>query len=133
MRFSCLCRYFQYKQFWEMFKLPGENDRRGLRLEIKVNNVFSRKTKFNFHKVFKYLLGCECTQVKTYFTNLNKVLPQKNNISLKCSLREQYVAVRQPFPLEPHFLNCRTSVFLYMCSSVACRKKSSKVVKQGLV
>lgn len=28
-------KYFQYKQFWEMFKLPGEKDRRSLRWEIK--------------------------------------------------------------------------------------------------
>lgn len=28
-------KYFQYKQLWEMFKLPGEKDRRHLRLEIK--------------------------------------------------------------------------------------------------
>ncbi|XP_059190774.1 centriolar and ciliogenesis-associated protein HYSL1 [Centropristis striata] len=28
-------KYFQYKQLWEMFKLPGEQDRRALRLEIK--------------------------------------------------------------------------------------------------
>lgn len=31
-----LCRYFQYKQLWDMFKLPGENDRKALRWEIKV-------------------------------------------------------------------------------------------------
>lgn len=30
-----VAKYFQYKQFWEMFKLPGEKDRRSLRLEIK--------------------------------------------------------------------------------------------------
>uniref|UniRef100_A0A3Q3KYT9 HYLS1 centriolar and ciliogenesis associated n=1 Tax=Mastacembelus armatus TaxID=205130 RepID=A0A3Q3KYT9_9TELE len=28
-------RYFQYKQLWDMFKLPGEKDRRALRQEIK--------------------------------------------------------------------------------------------------
>uniref|UniRef100_A0A3P8S765 Centriolar and ciliogenesis-associated protein HYLS1 C-terminal domain-containing protein n=1 Tax=Amphiprion percula TaxID=161767 RepID=A0A3P8S765_AMPPE len=28
-------KYFEYKQFWEMFKLPGEKDRRALRWEIK--------------------------------------------------------------------------------------------------
>uniref|UniRef100_A0A3Q1EV89 HYLS1 centriolar and ciliogenesis associated n=1 Tax=Acanthochromis polyacanthus TaxID=80966 RepID=A0A3Q1EV89_9TELE len=28
-------KYFEYKQFWEMFKLPGERDRRALRWEIK--------------------------------------------------------------------------------------------------
>lgn len=31
-----LCRYFQYKQLWDMFKLPGEKDHRAVRLEIKV-------------------------------------------------------------------------------------------------
>ncbi|XP_051239635.1 probable serine/threonine-protein kinase kinX isoform X1 [Dicentrarchus labrax] len=30
-----VAKYFQYKQLWEMFKLPGENDRRTLRLDIK--------------------------------------------------------------------------------------------------
>nr|XP_046230837.1 sarcoplasmic reticulum histidine-rich calcium-binding protein isoform X1 [Scatophagus argus] len=30
-----VAKYFQYKQLWEMFKLPGEKDRRALRLEIK--------------------------------------------------------------------------------------------------
>ncbi|XP_068607541.1 centriolar and ciliogenesis-associated protein HYLS1 [Brachionichthys hirsutus] len=30
-----VAKYFQYKQFWEMFKLPGETDRRALRLEVK--------------------------------------------------------------------------------------------------
>ncbi|KAE8300591.1 Hydrolethalus syndrome protein 1-like protein [Larimichthys crocea] len=30
-----VAKYFQYKQLWEMFKLPGEKDRRHLRLEIK--------------------------------------------------------------------------------------------------
>uniref|UniRef100_A0A3P8WXB4 HYLS1 centriolar and ciliogenesis associated n=1 Tax=Cynoglossus semilaevis TaxID=244447 RepID=A0A3P8WXB4_CYNSE len=28
-------RYFEYKQFWEMYKLPGEKDRRDLRWEIR--------------------------------------------------------------------------------------------------
>ncbi|KAG7220297.1 hypothetical protein INR49_018289 [Caranx melampygus] len=28
-------RYFQYKQLWDVFKLPGESDRRALRSEIK--------------------------------------------------------------------------------------------------
>ncbi|KAG7485875.1 hypothetical protein JOB18_020233 [Solea senegalensis] len=28
-------KYFQYKQFWEMYKLPGERDRKDLRWEIK--------------------------------------------------------------------------------------------------
>ncbi|XP_013857244.1 hydrolethalus syndrome protein 1 [Austrofundulus limnaeus] len=28
-------KYFQYKQMWEMFKLPGESDRKALRWEIK--------------------------------------------------------------------------------------------------
>ncbi|XP_069545554.1 centriolar and ciliogenesis-associated protein HYLS1 [Brachyistius frenatus] len=28
-------KYFQYKQLWEMFKLPGEKDRRAVRWEIK--------------------------------------------------------------------------------------------------
>uniref|UniRef100_A0A3Q3WZB3 Centriolar and ciliogenesis-associated protein HYLS1 C-terminal domain-containing protein n=1 Tax=Mola mola TaxID=94237 RepID=A0A3Q3WZB3_MOLML len=30
-----VAKYFQYKQLWDMFKLPGERDRRALRLEIK--------------------------------------------------------------------------------------------------
>ncbi|XP_018528084.1 centriolar and ciliogenesis-associated protein HYLS1 [Lates calcarifer] len=30
-----VAKYFQYKQLWEMFKLPGEKDRRALRWEIK--------------------------------------------------------------------------------------------------
>uniref|UniRef100_A0A3B4XMH5 HYLS1 centriolar and ciliogenesis associated n=1 Tax=Seriola lalandi dorsalis TaxID=1841481 RepID=A0A3B4XMH5_SERLL len=30
-----VAKYFQYKQLWEMFKLPGEKDRRALRLEMK--------------------------------------------------------------------------------------------------
>ncbi|XP_044045490.1 hydrolethalus syndrome protein 1 isoform X2 [Siniperca chuatsi] len=30
-----VAKYFQYKQLWEMFKLPGEKDRRDLRWEIK--------------------------------------------------------------------------------------------------
>ncbi|XP_062285752.1 centriolar and ciliogenesis-associated protein HYLS1 [Scomber scombrus] len=30
-----VAKYFQYKQLWEMCKLPGETDRRGLRMEIK--------------------------------------------------------------------------------------------------
>lgn len=30
-----VAKYFQYKQLWEMFKLPGEKDRRALRSEIK--------------------------------------------------------------------------------------------------
>lgn len=30
-----VAKYFQYKQLWEMFKLPGESDRRALRQEIK--------------------------------------------------------------------------------------------------
>ncbi|XP_042372587.1 hydrolethalus syndrome protein 1 isoform X2 [Plectropomus leopardus] len=30
-----VAKYFQYKQLWEMFKLPGETDRRALRVEIK--------------------------------------------------------------------------------------------------
>ncbi|CAJ1054143.1 Hydrolethalus syndrome protein 1-like protein [Xyrichtys novacula] len=30
-----VAKYFQYKQIWEMFKLPGETDRRALRQEIK--------------------------------------------------------------------------------------------------
>ncbi|XP_029284220.1 hydrolethalus syndrome protein 1 [Cottoperca gobio] len=30
-----VAKYFQYKQLWEMFKLPGEQDRRALRSEIK--------------------------------------------------------------------------------------------------
>ncbi|XP_034543961.1 hydrolethalus syndrome protein 1 homolog isoform X2 [Notolabrus celidotus] len=30
-----VAKYFQYKQLWEMFKLPGETDRRVLRQEIK--------------------------------------------------------------------------------------------------
>uniref|UniRef100_UPI0037E93DE0 centriolar and ciliogenesis-associated protein HYLS1 n=1 Tax=Semicossyphus pulcher TaxID=241346 RepID=UPI0037E93DE0 len=30
-----VAKYFQYKQLWEMFKLPGETDRRALRREIK--------------------------------------------------------------------------------------------------
>ncbi|KAI3353521.1 hypothetical protein L3Q82_020044, partial [Scortum barcoo] len=30
-----VAKYFQYKQLWEMFKLPGEKDRRSLRWEIK--------------------------------------------------------------------------------------------------
>ncbi|XP_070842489.1 uncharacterized protein hyls1 isoform X1 [Chaetodon trifascialis] len=30
-----VAKYFQYKQLWDMYKLPGETDRRGLRLEIK--------------------------------------------------------------------------------------------------
>ncbi|XP_041820405.1 hydrolethalus syndrome protein 1 [Chelmon rostratus] len=30
-----VAKYFQYKQLWDMFKLPGEKDRRALRLEIK--------------------------------------------------------------------------------------------------
>uniref|UniRef100_A0A8C6U0M4 Centriolar and ciliogenesis-associated protein HYLS1 C-terminal domain-containing protein n=1 Tax=Neogobius melanostomus TaxID=47308 RepID=A0A8C6U0M4_9GOBI len=32
---SSLCRYFQYKQLWDLFKLPGENDRKALRWEIR--------------------------------------------------------------------------------------------------
>ncbi|XP_029988596.1 protein PFC0760c isoform X1 [Sphaeramia orbicularis] len=30
-----VAKYFQYKQLWEMFKLPGEKDRRDLRWEIR--------------------------------------------------------------------------------------------------
>ncbi|KAM3623357.1 uncharacterized protein V6R79_010128 [Siganus canaliculatus] len=30
-----VAKYFQYKQLWDLFKAPGEKDRRGLRLEIK--------------------------------------------------------------------------------------------------
>ncbi|XP_070712703.1 centriolar and ciliogenesis-associated protein HYLS1 [Pempheris klunzingeri] len=30
-----VAKYFQYKQLWEMFKLPGEKDRRSLRWEIR--------------------------------------------------------------------------------------------------
>ncbi|KAM9362941.1 centriolar and ciliogenesis-associated protein HYLS1 [Symphorus nematophorus] len=30
-----VAKYFQYKQLWEMFKLPGETDRKAIRLEIK--------------------------------------------------------------------------------------------------
>uniref|UniRef100_A0A3Q3AK30 HYLS1 centriolar and ciliogenesis associated n=1 Tax=Kryptolebias marmoratus TaxID=37003 RepID=A0A3Q3AK30_KRYMA len=30
-----VAKYFQYKQIWEMFKLPGESDRKALRREIK--------------------------------------------------------------------------------------------------
>lgn len=30
-----VAKYFQYKQLWDMFKLPGENDRKALRWEIK--------------------------------------------------------------------------------------------------
>ncbi|XP_026216504.1 hydrolethalus syndrome protein 1 [Anabas testudineus] len=30
-----VAKYFQYKQLWEMFKLPGEKDRRALRWEIR--------------------------------------------------------------------------------------------------
>ncbi|KAL3066338.1 hypothetical protein OYC64_016318 [Pagothenia borchgrevinki] len=30
-----VAKYFQYKQLWEMFKLPGESDRRAIRMEIK--------------------------------------------------------------------------------------------------
>ncbi|XP_073334877.1 centriolar and ciliogenesis-associated protein HYSL1 [Pagrus major] len=30
-----VAKYFQYKQLWDMFKLPGEQDRRAVRLEIK--------------------------------------------------------------------------------------------------
>lgn len=30
-----VARYFQYKQIWDMFKCPGETDRRALRWEIK--------------------------------------------------------------------------------------------------
>nr|XP_019961978.1 PREDICTED: hydrolethalus syndrome protein 1 [Paralichthys olivaceus]XP_019961979.1 PREDICTED: hydrolethalus syndrome protein 1 [Paralichthys olivaceus] len=30
-----VAKYFQYKQFWETFKLPGEKDRRALRWEIR--------------------------------------------------------------------------------------------------
>lgn len=30
-----VAKYFQYKQLWDMFKLPGEKDRRALRWEIK--------------------------------------------------------------------------------------------------
>lgn len=45
--FSHLCRYFQYKQLWDMFKLPGERDRRALRLEIKVCKHIVR------NKIFK--------------------------------------------------------------------------------
>lgn len=30
-----VAKYFQYKQFWEMFKTPGETDRRDLRWEIR--------------------------------------------------------------------------------------------------
>ncbi|XP_076585311.1 centriolar and ciliogenesis-associated protein HYSL1 isoform X2 [Chaetodon auriga] len=30
-----VAKYFQYKQLWDMYKLPGEKDRRALRLEIK--------------------------------------------------------------------------------------------------
>lgn len=38
---SHLCRYFQYKRVWDMFKLPGEADRTALRLEIKVADLLS--------------------------------------------------------------------------------------------
>ncbi|KAM7008981.1 uncharacterized protein hyls1 isoform 2-T2 [Tautogolabrus adspersus] len=31
-----VAKYFQYKQLWEIFKLPGETDRRALRREIKL-------------------------------------------------------------------------------------------------
>lgn len=34
-----LRRYFQYKQLWDVFKLPGEADRKALRLEIKVTHT----------------------------------------------------------------------------------------------
>lgn len=30
-----VAKYFQYKQLWDMFKLPGENDRKALRWEIR--------------------------------------------------------------------------------------------------
>ncbi|XP_037546546.1 hydrolethalus syndrome protein 1 [Nematolebias whitei] len=30
-----VAKYFQYKQIWDMFKLPGERDRKALRWEIK--------------------------------------------------------------------------------------------------
>ncbi|XP_072239697.1 centriolar and ciliogenesis-associated protein HYLS1 [Leuresthes tenuis] len=30
-----VAKYFQYKQLWDMFKLPGEKDRKSLRWEIK--------------------------------------------------------------------------------------------------
>ncbi|KAM4750976.1 uncharacterized protein hyls1 isoform 1-T1 [Anableps anableps] len=30
-----VARYFQYKEMWEMFQVPGENDRKALRWEIK--------------------------------------------------------------------------------------------------
>ncbi|KAF3852748.1 hypothetical protein F7725_006103 [Dissostichus mawsoni] len=30
-----VAKYFHYKQLWEMFKLPGESDRRAIRMEIK--------------------------------------------------------------------------------------------------
>ncbi|XP_041640158.1 hydrolethalus syndrome protein 1 [Cheilinus undulatus] len=30
-----VAKYFQYKQFWEMFKLPGESDRKAIRREIQ--------------------------------------------------------------------------------------------------
>ncbi|XP_029350662.1 hydrolethalus syndrome protein 1 homolog [Echeneis naucrates] len=35
-----VAKYFQYKQLWEMFKLPGEKDRRALRWEIKERLAF---------------------------------------------------------------------------------------------
>lgn len=49
-----LCRYFQYKQLWEMFKLPGEKDRRTLRLEIK---VWRRKCVNIYSQVSPTVLG----------------------------------------------------------------------------
>ncbi|KAK7930090.1 hypothetical protein WMY93_006485 [Mugilogobius chulae] len=30
-----VAKYFQYKQLWDMFKMPGENDRKALRWEIR--------------------------------------------------------------------------------------------------
>ncbi|KAF7654946.1 hypothetical protein LDENG_00063020 [Lucifuga dentata] len=35
-----VAKYFQYKQFWEMFKLPGETERRALRRQIKEQLVY---------------------------------------------------------------------------------------------
>ncbi|XP_074487394.1 centriolar and ciliogenesis-associated protein HYLS1 isoform X2 [Sebastes fasciatus] len=35
-----VAKYFRYKQLWEMFKLPGETDRRALRWEIKERLAF---------------------------------------------------------------------------------------------
>ncbi|KAJ0033461.1 hypothetical protein NQD34_000568 [Periophthalmus magnuspinnatus] len=30
-----VAKYFQYKQLWDMFKMPGENDRKALRWEVR--------------------------------------------------------------------------------------------------